>query len=71
MTGALILAGASVRSLAESAMACGLRPWCVDMFADADLNLLLQENGHPEPIRAAWSTRAETMRIAGSGLLPW
>jgi uncharacterized protein len=51
MTDSLILAGASVRSLAESAVACGLNPYCVDMFADADLSALLKENGHPAPIR--------------------
>lgn len=33
----IVLVGASVRSLAESALADGLNPWCVDVFADADL----------------------------------
>jgi len=53
LTDSLILAGASVRSLAESAMACGLRPYCVDMFHDADLQTTLRENGHPPPIQIA------------------
>ena len=37
----LILAGASVRSLAESAVRDGLRPVCVDMFGDEDLRKLV------------------------------
>ena len=47
----LILAGASVRSLAESAVISGIRPMCFDMFADADLSLLLRENGLPDLIQ--------------------
>lgn len=39
----VILVGASVRSMAESALRDGLRPVCVDMFADADLQLLMQQ----------------------------
>lgn len=45
----VILAGASVRSLAESAIADGFAPWCVDMFGDADLRQRLQQQGCPEP----------------------
>lgn len=37
----LILCGASVRSLAQSAIAAGLRPLCVDFFEDADLTHML------------------------------
>ena len=37
----VILCGASVRSLAQSAIAAGLRPLCVDFFEDADLTRLL------------------------------
>lgn len=33
----VIIAGASVRAAAASALRAGLRPWCVDLFADADL----------------------------------
>jgi predicted ATP-grasp superfamily ATP-dependent carboligase len=33
----LLLAGASVRAAAFSALRAGLRPWCMDLFADADL----------------------------------
>lgn len=37
----MLLCGASVRSLAESAIASGLRPLCVDFFEDNDLRELL------------------------------
>lgn len=37
----VLLCGASVRSLAESAIAAGLRPLCVDFFEDQDLKNLL------------------------------
>ena len=37
----VLLCGASVRSLAESAIAAGLRPLCVDFFEDEDLKRLL------------------------------
>ncbi|MEI6540070.1 MAG: hypothetical protein WCO86_11190, partial [Planctomycetota bacterium] len=37
----MVLCGASVRSLAESAIAAGLRPLCVDFFEDEDLQGLL------------------------------
>ena len=37
----ILLCGASVRSLAESAIAAGLRPLCVDFFEDMDLTALL------------------------------
>lgn len=50
MQATVILAGASVRSLAESAVQTGLHPVCVDMFADLDLQQLLREAGHPPPI---------------------
>ena len=33
----LLIVGASVRAAAFSALRVGLRPWCVDLFADADL----------------------------------
>ncbi len=39
----IILVGASVRSLAESAVRDGLVPFCVDMFGDADLLRLLND----------------------------
>lgn len=35
--GNLILFGASTRAAAFSALRAGLRPWCADLFADADL----------------------------------
>jgi len=33
----LLIAGASARGAAFSALRAGLRPWCIDLFADADL----------------------------------
>ncbi|MFM7166121.1 MAG: ATP-grasp domain-containing protein [Planctomycetaceae bacterium] len=42
MTGQVLLAGASVRSLAESAVAAGLQPICTDFFGDRDLLDLLK-----------------------------
>ena len=41
----VILIGASTRSLAESALRDNLRPFCIDMFGDADLLAQLQANG--------------------------
>ncbi|MEP3480086.1 MAG: ATP-grasp domain-containing protein [Fuerstiella sp.] len=43
----LIIAGASVRSLAQSSIAAGLRPICIDLFSDSDLHHLLTEAGLP------------------------
>jgi predicted ATP-grasp superfamily ATP-dependent carboligase len=36
----LLIFGASVRAAAFSALRAGLRPWCADLFADADLEQL-------------------------------
>ena len=36
----LILAGAITRAAAFSAIRAGLRPWCVDLFADAYREIL-------------------------------
>src|SRR5919206_4940372 len=33
----LLIFGASTRAAAFSALRAGLRPWCADLFADADL----------------------------------
>lgn len=47
----VILVGASVRSLAESAIRGGLCPLCLDQFADADLQLLLADHfGRDAPL---------------------
>lgn len=45
MTARILLAGASVRSLAASAIRCGLMPVCFDMFGDADLRHLVSAAG--------------------------
>jgi predicted ATP-grasp superfamily ATP-dependent carboligase len=39
----ILLCGASVRSLAESCITAGLRPLCIDFFADHDLKRSLQQ----------------------------
>lgn len=36
----VLLIGASVRAAAQSARRAGLRPWCADLFADADLQAI-------------------------------
>jgi predicted ATP-grasp superfamily ATP-dependent carboligase len=36
----LLIVGASARAAAESALRAGMRPWCADLFADADLQAL-------------------------------
>ena len=41
----LLLCGASVRSLARSAVRAGWEPWCVDFFADVDLTDFLTTCG--------------------------
>ena len=38
----IFIAGASARSAAFSALRAGLRPWCADLFADADLEAICQ-----------------------------
>ena len=48
MSDSVIIAGASVRSLAQSALRSGLWPICFDMFADADLSELLANESQPD-----------------------
>lgn len=43
----IVIAGACVRSLAESAVRAGWRPICIDLFCDADLQQLIWEAGLP------------------------
>jgi predicted ATP-grasp superfamily ATP-dependent carboligase len=38
----IFIAGASARAAAYSALRAGLRPWCADLFADADLRAICQ-----------------------------
>ena len=38
----IFIAGASARAAAFSALRAGLRPWCADLFADADLKAICQ-----------------------------
>jgi predicted ATP-grasp superfamily ATP-dependent carboligase len=53
----LVIAGASVRSAAFSALRAGLQPACVDLFADADLRAvcpvsLVESDSYPDGIIA-------------------
>jgi uncharacterized protein len=47
----MILIGASIRSLAETALEAGLNPRCIDFFRDSDLTRLLQQAGAEPPIQ--------------------
>jgi predicted ATP-grasp superfamily ATP-dependent carboligase len=40
MAESLIIVGASARAAAQSAVRAGYRPWCVDLFADRDLQAI-------------------------------
>ena len=57
----LLIVGASARAAACSALRAGLRPWCVDLFADADLRAICPahrlEGRYPHGF-AAWFDRA-------------
>lgn len=48
---ALILIGASIRSLTATALRAGYAPFCVDLFCDSDLTWMLEEHGADRPIR--------------------
>jgi predicted ATP-grasp superfamily ATP-dependent carboligase len=50
----LLLFGASVRAAAYSAVRAGLRPWCADLFADADLCRLCHAMKLPGPYPEAF-----------------
>ncbi len=53
----LLLFGASTRAAAFSALRAGLRPWCVDLFADRDLqarcDVRLAEGKYPQSFLSA------------------
>ncbi len=57
---ALILIGASIRSLAASAIRAGYVPFCVDLFCDSDLTWILEEHGADRPIRLSSFADAPT-----------
>src|SRR6516165_6344986 len=63
----LILTGASVRAAAFSALRAGLRPWCVDLFADADL----QGCCPAQAIPAARYPEGLVDRLAAGPAGPW
>jgi uncharacterized protein len=64
----LCIIGASVRAAAASALRAGLRPWCADLFADADLRAMV-----PEAVRCSFdeypAALADYLRNAPPG--PW
>ena len=66
----LIIAGASVRSLAQSCIADGLRPMCIDLFSDSDLQHLFIEAGLPTDhirlIKSFDQLESELETIAGN-----
>jgi predicted ATP-grasp superfamily ATP-dependent carboligase len=63
----LIIVGASARAAAFSALRAGLRPWCIDLFADADLRAVCPVT--PIDLRSYPNGFAELMRKAPDG--PW
>src|SRR5205807_1077251 len=63
----LIIVGASARAAAFSALRAGLRPWCIDLFADADLRARCPVT-HLEPDRYPYGL-AELLPQAPPG--PW
>lgn len=63
----LVIAGASARAAAMSALRAGFRPWCVDLFGDRDLALCCSVHRLSQ---AAYSrSLPATIRQAPSG--PW
>ena len=73
----VLLCGASVRSLAESAIAAGLRPLCVDFFEDEDLLRLLSSgrgrfvgriNHFTQLPELVWSVRRTIPMLWAGGL---
>ena len=63
----LIIVGASARAAAFSALRAGLRPWCLDLFADADL----QARCPVEVIPFEQYPRSLPQRIAAAPPGPW
>lgn len=62
----LLILGASARAAAFSALRAGLRPWCVDLFADADLEARCPATRLRGPYPAAFAD------VIGSDLRgPW
>ncbi|MBL8816418.1 MAG: ATP-grasp domain-containing protein [Planctomyces sp.] len=70
---AIILAGASVRSLAASASAIGYKPICCDFFNDADLEFCLNSCGGRllDPIQSFGEIPSQLQHIPTSIPLVW
>ena len=65
----LLILGASVRAAAFSALRAGLRPWCVDLFADLDLRancpaLVIDASRYPNGL-AALAVVGESGELVG------
>lgn len=61
MSQTILLVGASVRAAAASALRAGFTPWCVDLFADADLTRACSSraaplNSYPQSLFEALAT---------------
>jgi predicted ATP-grasp superfamily ATP-dependent carboligase len=71
----LFLVGASVRAAAFSALRAGLRPWCADLFADADLQARCRAGrlmeGYPHAFCAFLATDAPGPWLYTGGLENW
>jgi uncharacterized protein len=63
----LIIVGASARAAAFSALRAGLRPWCLDLFADADLRARCSVTAIP----ADEYPRSLPKRVAAAPPGPW
>jgi predicted ATP-grasp superfamily ATP-dependent carboligase len=64
----LIIVGASARAAAASALRAGLKPWCADLFADADLRAMVS-NAVRCPIEHYPSRLLEILQSAPDA--PW
>ena len=63
----LIIVGASARAAAFSALRAGRQPWCLDLFADADL----QARCHVEAIPPTEYPRSLPARVGAAPPGPW
>jgi len=69
----LIIVGASARAAAFSALRAGLRPWCIDLFADTDLRaccpaIAIAQSDYPERLREVIETAPQGPWMYTGGL---
>src|SRR5436190_22892077 len=72
----LLIIGASARAAAFSAFRAGIRPECIDLFADADLTALcpterLSASKYPQGFSKSDRFRAQGPRLYTGGLENW